>query len=524
MHLYRVRLRARPLQECFAIVGIAAGVALLFASQVASSEPVELCGTALARDRRQRHAAADRTRPPWLRSRLLGAGAPRSRACASAAPLLEATANAIGPEAQRPSSSSAPTRASRELGGSLLRHTALSPFAGIDAVVLPAPLAQQDRRDQVRPGSDLPGARARRRSRALRSSCTTADRSAVDTRSRITHAQYAQEIDRSLRTCQPDPRRAGPRPGSRGARGPAAAGRWTDSTSSPPSYDEKLFDRAAAAPTSPPPLFARDQRARRVPVRVQRDAPDSAPAQAADRRSAPRRIPARERDRGAAVRRDRARLLACVLGLALGEELSIHLFRSNPGYLSSAFAVGSQRIVSAQSVASRSAAGMLAALRRGAQPAARHPLARPAAGDAPGRSTGGDGGAGLGSSRSRARAPGRGERDPARRPEGGDRRHGLPGGSAAVAAAAASGRDARAGTPHGAGDYERRPARGGDGAARGPHTRAGDLRHGRDRRVRQRRDPDGARGSSARAGKRRARHERVHRCMGLAGRLVQPAA
>ncbi len=37
LHLYRVRLRARLLQECFAIVGIAAGVALLFASQVASS-------------------------------------------------------------------------------------------------------------------------------------------------------------------------------------------------------------------------------------------------------------------------------------------------------------------------------------------------------------------------------------------------------------------------------------------------------------------------------------------------------
>src|ERR1700728_5455958 len=36
LHLYRVRLRARLLQECFAVVGIAAGVALLFASQVAT--------------------------------------------------------------------------------------------------------------------------------------------------------------------------------------------------------------------------------------------------------------------------------------------------------------------------------------------------------------------------------------------------------------------------------------------------------------------------------------------------------
>ncbi len=44
-------------------------------------------------------------------------------------------------------------------------------------------------------------------------------------------------------------------------------------------------------------------------------------------------------------------VIACAIGLVLGEELSIHLFRSNPGYLSSAFAVGSQRVVGWQSVA-----------------------------------------------------------------------------------------------------------------------------------------------------------------------------
>jgi len=36
LHLYRVRIRARLVQELFALAGIAAGVALLFASQVAS--------------------------------------------------------------------------------------------------------------------------------------------------------------------------------------------------------------------------------------------------------------------------------------------------------------------------------------------------------------------------------------------------------------------------------------------------------------------------------------------------------
>lgn len=54
-------------------------------------------------------------------------------------------------------------------------------------------------------------------------------------------------------------------------------------------------------------------------------------------------------------------LIACILGLALGEELSIHLFHSNPAFLSLAFAVGSERVVSWQSVAIAAGGGMLAA-------------------------------------------------------------------------------------------------------------------------------------------------------------------
>jgi putative ABC transport system permease protein len=53
--------------------------------------------------------------------------------------------------------------------------------------------------------------------------------------------------------------------------------------------------------------------------------------------------------------------IASALGLALGEELSIHLFHATPGYLASAFAVGSARIVGWQSVAIAVGGGMLAA-------------------------------------------------------------------------------------------------------------------------------------------------------------------
>ncbi len=53
--------------------------------------------------------------------------------------------------------------------------------------------------------------------------------------------------------------------------------------------------------------------------------------------------------------------IACAIGLVLGDELSIHLFHSNPGYLSSAFAVGSERVVNLESIVISVVGGMGAA-------------------------------------------------------------------------------------------------------------------------------------------------------------------
>jgi len=54
-------------------------------------------------------------------------------------------------------------------------------------------------------------------------------------------------------------------------------------------------------------------------------------------------------------------VLACVIGLVLGDVLSLALFRTVPGYLSFAFPVGNGRIVTWQSVALATGAGMVAA-------------------------------------------------------------------------------------------------------------------------------------------------------------------
>jgi putative ABC transport system permease protein len=55
-------------------------------------------------------------------------------------------------------------------------------------------------------------------------------------------------------------------------------------------------------------------------------------------------------------------VLGCVLGLVLGDILSIAVFHSTPGYLAFAFPIGSQRIVTWHSVALAVAAGLLAAV------------------------------------------------------------------------------------------------------------------------------------------------------------------
>jgi putative ABC transport system permease protein len=54
-------------------------------------------------------------------------------------------------------------------------------------------------------------------------------------------------------------------------------------------------------------------------------------------------------------------VLACVLGLVFGELLSTAVFRATPGYLSSAFPIGNDRIVTVQAVALAVGAGLTAA-------------------------------------------------------------------------------------------------------------------------------------------------------------------
>ena len=252
-----------------------------------------------------------------------------------------------------------------------------------------------------------------------------------------------------------------------------------------------------------------------------------AAAPAADRRAAPRRLHAAGGDRGAVARRARARAIAgCALGLVLGDELSIHLFHANPGYpLLGVRASAPQRAVGWQSVAIAVGGGMLAAIVAVLSPL-RDILSRdPLAAITPQESAGGAQRRAAARAR-RAALRRRRERRPARAPRSGDRRDGhadrarccslLP--LALDARCSRSSRCSRrqltSAVPHIAVDgAARRRARGRSRSRRPARSRCS-----------ARRDPGRARRPAAGPRKRRARRERLHRHLGLAGGRLQPAA
>ena len=138
--LYRVRLRARLLQECFALIGIAAGVALLFASQVASSS-LQRSVTQLSHGLAGNATLQLVARSPQGFPQAKLADVRSIQGVREAAPILETSANAVGPRGSDPVQLIGADSSLSKLGGALTRHLNLRPFGGIGAVVLPAPLA-----------------------------------------------------------------------------------------------------------------------------------------------------------------------------------------------------------------------------------------------------------------------------------------------------------------------------------------------------------------------------------------------
>lgn len=360
LRLYWVRLRARRVQECLAIAGIAAGVALLFASQIAStslqSSVSQLSRGIVGSATLQLVARDPNGFPESMLARVRQISGVRV-----AAPILEAGANAIGPSGSESVELIGADSSLSKLGGSLVRRTALSPFGNIGAVVLPAPLAQ--RIGVTKFGEELKLQVAGRTEYVPLYAQLYKQQIGPLIGSPIAIAQlsFAQEMTgRSARVSRilvaPS---AGSEDQVRAALQTLAAGRLNVESAG---YDEKLFAKSAVASNQSTVLFSvisalvgflfafnamllTVPQRRRLIANLRRDG------------YTPRTVIAVLLMDGLVLG-----LIACTLGLALGEELSIHLFHSEPAFFSLAFAVGSQRVVSAASIAIAAGGGMLAAV------------------------------------------------------------------------------------------------------------------------------------------------------------------
>jgi len=358
LDLYRVRLRSQFVREGLAVVGIAVGVALLFASQVANTSlngsVAQLTSGLVGRSALQLEARG----PNGMSETLLGQ-VQRLPGVSSAAPVLEAQANVVGPSGSQPVYLIGADPRFVRFGGTLLKHFRELALARKPAFGLPLPVAQKIGAGSLQVVRLQIGASTTRA--LLGVTLQESDIGAlVHSPVALAPLAYAQQltgmsgrISRIFVQVQPD----------RDREVDAALLRLAADRVNvvPADYDATLFD-SAAAPTNQSTalfaaisalvgfLFAFNAMLLTVPARR---------ALIADLRLdgySPWTV--------IEVLLFDALILgviSCLLGLALGSELSLRLFHASPGYLSFAFAVGSQRIVTWQSVGVAVTGGMFAA-------------------------------------------------------------------------------------------------------------------------------------------------------------------
>ncbi len=140
-YLYRVRLRARLVQELLAVAGIAVGVSLLFASQVANtslSGSVTRLTNGLVGSARLQLAARD---PQGFDESLLGK-VEQLRGVRSAVPVLQRGANVRGPRGEMSVDLIGLDAGFVRLQGRLLSHVSATQLPRQQGVALPAPVAR----------------------------------------------------------------------------------------------------------------------------------------------------------------------------------------------------------------------------------------------------------------------------------------------------------------------------------------------------------------------------------------------
>jgi putative ABC transport system permease protein len=361
LRLYRARLRARTMlaQEGFAIVGIAVGVALLFASQVA--------GASLARSVTQldRQIVGDTqlqliARGPGGFDERLLAQARRVPGVSMAFPIVEQQADVIGARGRRAVDLIGADPRFTHLGGALLQRFTVQQLAAQQTVVLPLGLAQTIGARSLQTIKLQVGVSVTET--LLGATLGQADIGGLaHSQVAIAPIAYAQSlagmhgrISRIFIRTVPG-RESAARTGL--ARLAAVAGVSLERSD----YDARLFSLAVAPQSQSEGLFSAISalvgfmlalNAMLITVPARRRLIESIIPQGAARSMIVRILLL-----DAAV----LGVLACVIGLALGELLSLVAFRATPGYLAFAFPVGNERVVSWSSFVLAAGAGLAAA-------------------------------------------------------------------------------------------------------------------------------------------------------------------
>jgi len=358
LHLYRVRVRARLAQELLAVAGIAVGVALLYSASVANTSLTgsidELTAGVVGKARLELVARA----PQGFDGTLLGE-VERLPGVRSAAPVFQAPAVVAGPDGRRSVELVGGDPRSAQLGGTLLRQFTAERLVRTRAVALPAPIARELGVSLIAPVRIEAAGRVTRA--PLGAQLHEEDIGPlVDSPVVIAPLAFAQELagreGRLTRIfVQPQPGRdADVEAGLRRIAGDRLNVR-------PARFDSQLFDRAAQPSRDSAQMFSA------FSALVGFVFAFSAMLLTVPQR---RRMIADLRLDGYGPWAVLQVLLfdalvlglaATALGLLLGEQISRHVFRADPGYLAYTFPVGSQRVVTWQAVGAALGGGMLAA-------------------------------------------------------------------------------------------------------------------------------------------------------------------
>ncbi len=358
LRLYRVRVRARLTQELFAVLGIAIGVSLLFASQVVNTSlngSVERLTNGIVGQMRFQLASRDSTGFDERLVRRVEA-LPGVQA---AAPVIEQNANLVGPKAQESVDLIGVDPQLEHFAGPIARRVNLIRIARANVVTASNAVAEDVgaaslRTVQLQLGAgstrvllvpDLigPGSAALQASPIALAPLATVQRlAALPGRVTSIYVRSPPRLDRVVR--RELERLAGGRLNVR-----------------PADINTLLFRRAAGPVDQSTGLFAALSalvgflfafNALLLTVPQRRSLIEDL------------RLDGYTRQMIVQVLLLDALVLGVVasaLGLLLGEELSVALFSSSPGYLSFAFPIGTERIVTATAVVLAIAGGMLAA-------------------------------------------------------------------------------------------------------------------------------------------------------------------